>query len=47
MKKLPLSFYNRKDVVSIARELIGKILVPILMAILLQAELLKPRPMLP
>ena len=27
MKKLPQSFYNRKDVVSIARELIGKILV--------------------
>ncbi|MEO6454100.1 MAG: DNA-3-methyladenine glycosylase [Ginsengibacter sp.] len=27
MKKLPKSFYSRKDVVSIARELIGKILV--------------------
>ena len=27
MKKLPLSFYNRKDVVSIARELLGKIVV--------------------
>src|SRR5882757_11040194 len=27
MKKLPQSFYNRKNVVSIARELIGKILV--------------------
>ena len=27
MKKLPLSFYNRKDVVQIARELLGKIIV--------------------
>ena len=27
MKKLPLSFYNRKDVVQIAKDLIGKILV--------------------
>lgn len=27
MKKLPLSFYNRKDVVQIAKELLGKILV--------------------
>jgi DNA-3-methyladenine glycosylase len=27
MKKIPLSFYNRKDVVSIARELLGKIIV--------------------
>src|SRR6185295_16106749 len=27
MKKLPKSFYSRKDVVSIARELVGKILV--------------------
>src|SRR5690348_6141417 len=27
MKKLPLSFYTRKDVITIARELIGKILV--------------------
>lgn len=27
MRKLPLSFYNRKDVVSIARELLGKIVV--------------------
>ena len=27
MKKLPLSFYNRKDVVSIASELLGKIVV--------------------
>src|SRR5436190_21746701 len=27
MTKLPLSFYNRKDVVSIARELLGKIVV--------------------
>ena len=27
MKKLPLSFYQRKNVVTIARELIGKILV--------------------
>ncbi len=27
MKKLPLSFYNRTDAVSIARELLGKILV--------------------
>jgi DNA-3-methyladenine glycosylase len=27
MKKIPLSFYSRKDVVIIARELIGKILV--------------------
>jgi DNA-3-methyladenine glycosylase len=27
MKKLPLSFYNRKDVVKIARELLGKIIV--------------------
>ena len=27
MKKLPLSFYNRKDVVTIARELLGKIIV--------------------
>ena len=27
MKKLPLSFYRRKNVVTIARELIGKILV--------------------
>ena len=27
MKKLPLSFYTRKDVVQIARELLGKILV--------------------
>ena len=27
MKKLPLSFYNRKDVVSVARELLGKIIV--------------------
>jgi DNA-3-methyladenine glycosylase len=27
MKKLPLGFYNRKDVVQIARELLGKIIV--------------------
>ena len=27
MTKLPLSFYNRKDVVSIARELLGKIII--------------------
>ena len=27
MKKLPLSFYARKDVVLIARELIGKIII--------------------
>jgi len=27
MKKLPLSFYNRKDVVKIARDLLGKIVV--------------------
>lgn len=27
MKKVPLSFYNRKDVVKIARELLGKIIV--------------------
>ena len=27
MKKLPLSFYNREDVVTIARELLGKIIV--------------------
>jgi len=27
MKKLPLSFYNRKDVVKIAKELLGKIIV--------------------
>ena len=27
MKKIPLSFYSRKDVVSIAKELIGKIIV--------------------
>ncbi|MEO9146316.1 MAG: DNA-3-methyladenine glycosylase [Ginsengibacter sp.] len=27
MKKIPLSFYNRKDVVTIARELLGKIIV--------------------
>ncbi len=27
MRKLPLSFYNRRDVVSIARELLGKIVV--------------------
>ncbi|HEY5464943.1 MAG TPA: DNA-3-methyladenine glycosylase [Hanamia sp.] len=27
MKKVPLSFYNRKDVVQIARELLGKIIV--------------------
>lgn len=27
MKKLPLSFYQREDVVSIARELLGKIIV--------------------
>jgi DNA-3-methyladenine glycosylase len=27
MRKLPLSFYNRKDVVKIARELLGKIIV--------------------
>ncbi|MDQ2720485.1 MAG: DNA-3-methyladenine glycosylase [Bacteroidota bacterium] len=27
MKKIPLSFYNRKDVVKIARELLGKIIV--------------------
>ena len=27
MRKLPLSFYNRKDVLSIARELLGKIVV--------------------
>ena len=27
MSKLPLSFYNRKDVVSIARELLGKVVV--------------------
>lgn len=27
MKKIPLSFYNRKDVVQIARELLGKIIV--------------------
>jgi DNA-3-methyladenine glycosylase len=27
MKKVPLSFYNRKDVVNIARELLGKIIV--------------------
>ncbi len=27
MKKLPLSFYSRKDVVSIAKDLIGKIIV--------------------
>lgn len=27
MKKLPLSFYSRKDVVTIARELLGKIIV--------------------
>ncbi len=27
MKKVPLSFYNRKDVVQIARELLGKIVV--------------------
>ena len=27
MKKLPLNFYNRKDVVKIARELLGKIVV--------------------
>jgi len=27
MKKVPLSFYNRKDVVKIAKELLGKIIV--------------------
>ena len=27
MTKLPLSFYNRKDVISIARELLGKIII--------------------
>lgn len=27
IKKIPLSFYNRKDVVTIARELLGKIIV--------------------
>ncbi|HCN82487.1 MAG TPA: hypothetical protein DIT07_02545 [Sphingobacteriaceae bacterium] len=27
MKKIPLSFYNRKDVVKIAKELLGKIIV--------------------
>ena len=27
MKKIPLSFYNRKDVVTIARQLLGKIIV--------------------
>src|SRR5665647_828748 len=27
MKKVPLSFYNREDVVKIARELLGKIIV--------------------
>jgi len=27
MKKLPLSFYNRKDVVDIAKELLGKVVV--------------------
>jgi len=27
MTKLPLSFYNRKDVLSIARELLGKIII--------------------
>jgi DNA-3-methyladenine glycosylase len=27
MKKLPLSFYNRSDVVSVAKELLGKIVV--------------------
>ena len=27
MKKIPLSFYNRKDVVQIAKELIGKIII--------------------
>ena len=27
MKKIPLAFYGRKDVVLIAKELVGKILV--------------------
>src|SRR5678815_6122649 len=27
MKKVPLTFYKRKDVVSIARELLGKIII--------------------
>jgi DNA-3-methyladenine glycosylase len=27
MKKVPLSFYDRKDVVKIAEELLGKIIV--------------------
>jgi DNA-3-methyladenine glycosylase len=27
MKKIPLSFYNRKDVIAIAKELLGKIIV--------------------